>query len=55
MTPRTCRNGSHMITGPDDLTSAGRCIRCVRRNNNDYRRRLVAASHRLAALEAALA
>ncbi|MCP3811445.1 hypothetical protein NLX62_03755 [Mycobacteriaceae bacterium Msp059] len=55
MTPRTCRNGGHIITGPGDVTPAGTCIRCARDNARRYRRRLVEASHRLKAIEAALA
>lgn len=55
MKPRTCRYGGHTISGPADQTSAGRCIRCVRQNNEKYRRRLIADSHRLAAIQAALA
>ncbi|MGV0811739.1 hypothetical protein ABQF34_07220 [Mycolicibacterium boenickei] len=55
MTPRTCRNGGHLITGPNDVTPTGTCAACARDNSRRYRRRLVDARHKLAAIEAALA
>lgn len=55
MRQRTCRYGGHRITEPEDVTPTGTCARCARENARRYRRRLVADSHKLRAIEAALA
>lgn len=52
---RTCRTGRHTINGPADLRPSGACIHCNREGQKRYRQRLVAARHKLAAIEAALA
>jgi hypothetical protein len=49
-----CRHG-HQIRVPGDLRSNGHCRACATRGEQKYRRTLIDARRRLAAIEAALA